>query len=117
MVDARRQQAHDGPRQHRLARAGLADDAERLALVERERDALDGPERAAAGGEGDVEVLDLEQAGARSQLDLVTSKYARSLSATTLRLMRSEEHGGGREDDQPRVGLPLGAGQQASIPR
>ena len=35
------QQAHDRQRRHRLARAGFADERQRLALVERERDAVD----------------------------------------------------------------------------
>ena len=40
------EQAHDRAGQHRLARARLADDAERLAAVERERHAVDGAHRA-----------------------------------------------------------------------
>src|SRR5439155_3323210 len=36
------EQAHDAAGERRLAAARLADDAERLALVERERDAVDG---------------------------------------------------------------------------
>ena len=39
------EQAHDGPGQHRLAGAGLADDAEGLPLLQGERDPLHGPER------------------------------------------------------------------------
>ena len=35
------EQAHDGPGQHRLARAGLADEPEGLALLQGERDPLD----------------------------------------------------------------------------
>ena len=69
-----REQAHDRPGQHGLARARLAHDAERLALVEGERHALDGLQRAAAGGEGDVEVLDLEQPASAHSLISVTSK-------------------------------------------
>src|SRR6202012_5464251 len=76
------EQAHDGPGEYGLPRAGLADDAERLALVQAEGDALDGLEGPGAGGEGDVEVLHVEQTPAAHSLISDTSKYARSLSAT-----------------------------------
>ena len=56
-----RQQAHDRAREHRLARPGLADDPERLAPLERDRDAVDGAGHAARGGEVGVEVGDVEQ--------------------------------------------------------
>ena len=99
------QQAHDRPRQDRLARAGLADHAEGLAPVEAERDAVDGADRAALGAEVRLEVDDPEQPGravlrraARSRRDdllahrppSLTSRYSRTrsparLSAITVR--------------------------------
>ena len=68
------EQAHDGPRQHRLAGTGLADDPEGLPLLQGERDPLHGPEVATAGGEGDVEVLDLEERCVGHSLISDTSK-------------------------------------------
>ena len=59
-VDVARQ-PHDRHRGHALARAGLADDAEHLAALELERDAVDGVNDAVLGRELDAEVLDLEQ--------------------------------------------------------
>ena len=53
--------AHDGIGCHRLAGAGLADDAERLALGHRDVDMLHGLDDAAARGEFDGEVADVEQ--------------------------------------------------------
>ena len=59
----RRQQAQDGERQRALARTGLADDAQRLAGVDAQRDLVDrahdprAPRRDIVGGE----VLELEQ--------------------------------------------------------
>ena len=55
------QQAHDRARQDRLARARLAHDAERLAPVEREADAVDGANRPERGEEVGLEVAHLEQ--------------------------------------------------------
>ncbi len=52
------QQAHDRPRQDRLARAGLAHDAERLAAVEAERHTVDGTHGAALGAEVRLEIDD-----------------------------------------------------------
>ena len=54
-------QPHDAHRGHRLAAAGLADDAERLAGVQLERDAVDRFDGALFGREHRVQVLDLEQ--------------------------------------------------------
>ena len=48
-------------RGHRLAGAGLADDAEDLSGLEREGDAVDGVHRPLVGGEVDLQVVDLEQ--------------------------------------------------------
>src|SRR5439155_15148746 len=79
-----RLEPQQGQRRHRLAAAGLPDDAERLALADREAHAVDGlhhtPPREAVG----VEVLDLED-------------DATDLSGQLLRL------------DQMEVGRPAGA--------
>src|SRR5215217_1772830 len=61
----RRQEAQDRQRRHRLAAARLADDAERLAGFEVERDAVDGAHDAVAGEEMGREVADLEEAHMR----------------------------------------------------
>ena len=53
--------AHDGVGRHRLAGAGLADDADGLALGDRDVDVLDRADNAAAGLELDGEVADVEQ--------------------------------------------------------
>ena len=58
---SRGQQAHDRAAQHGLARTRFADDPERLAALERERDTVDGPDEAALGTEVGLEVGDLEQ--------------------------------------------------------
>jgi len=50
---------------HRLARAGFADDRQRLALGQREVDMLDGAHGAAAGVEFDGEVADVEEGDRR----------------------------------------------------
>jgi hypothetical protein len=63
------EQLHDAARHRRLAAAGLADDAERLALAQREGDAVDGLHRGdflleddpAGDGEVLLEVLDDEE--------------------------------------------------------
>src|SRR5205814_4858791 len=57
-----RYQAHDRERGDRLAAARLADDAERLPALERERDAVDCVHLALARPEEGAEVVDLEQA-------------------------------------------------------
>ena len=56
-----RQQAQNGGGRDRLAGAGLADQRQRLALVESEADALDGGYRAIRQLEVDLEVIDLHQ--------------------------------------------------------
>ena len=53
--------AHHRIGRHRLAGAGLADDGERLALGDGDVDVLHRFHDAAAGGEFDGEVLDVEQ--------------------------------------------------------
>src|SRR5436190_15564057 len=65
-----------GPRQdaeqrecgHALAAARLADDAERLARADLERDAVDGVDGAAVGAELDAQPLDLEEEVRRHQI-------------------------------------------------
>src|SRR5581483_10327493 len=60
-----RQQPHDRARQHGLARARLAHDAERLALRHLERHPVDGAHVAPLGAEVGDEVVDLEQRSGR----------------------------------------------------
>ena len=56
-----RDQAHDRERRHRLAAAGLADDPERLPLLDLEADSVDRADRALAREEVRAQVVDLEQ--------------------------------------------------------
>jgi hypothetical protein len=56
-----RQQAHQRIGRHRLAAAGLADEAQRLAALDRKRHIADRMEGAARGGEIDAEALHFEQ--------------------------------------------------------
>ena len=74
-----RQQAHDGAAADRLARARLADDRERAARVDLVVDAVDGADLAAAGREGDPQVLDLKERVGRCRLltGLPTARAAR----------------------------------------
>ena len=58
----RHEQPHDRERRHRLAAARLADDAERLAAIDREADAVDRVHVARPRREIRAEVVDLEQA-------------------------------------------------------
>src|SRR6185437_16336699 len=55
------QQAHDRAAADGLARAGLADDGERTARLDRVADAVDGADLPAANCEGDPQVLDFEE--------------------------------------------------------
>ena len=57
-----RQQAHDGLRGDALARAGFADEAERLARLDGEADVVDRNQFAVFGVEGDPKAVDVEQA-------------------------------------------------------
>ena len=57
-----RDETHERERRDGLARARLADDAERLAAVEGEADAVDGLDHAGVREEVRREILDLEQA-------------------------------------------------------
>src|SRR5204862_884533 len=58
---ALRVEAHDREAGHALARAGLADDPERLPLLDREADAVDGLDDAVVSPEVGLEVPDLEE--------------------------------------------------------
>ena len=57
---AGRQQAHDGQRGDRLARARLADDGHHLAGIDRIAQALDGPHGAVRGHELHVQIVDFD---------------------------------------------------------
>ena len=65
-------EAHEGERRHALAATRLADDGQRLAALERERNAVDGLDQAGAGVEVGLQVLDLEHA-------LVRRRFAREV--------------------------------------
>src|SRR5207245_4957037 len=56
-----RVEPHDRETGDALAGAGLADDAERLALLDLEADSVDGLDDAVVGTEMSLEVIDLEQ--------------------------------------------------------
>ncbi len=72
-----------------LARARLADDAEHLAFVERQADAVDGAQHAAVRRELDVQVFDLEQRPCRSSaLELRVERVAQAVAQQVER-----EHG------------------------
>ena len=85
-------QAHDRLRRDALAGAGLADDAEGLAALDGEGDAVDGADEAVLGGELDLEVADLEvgAGGARRGCRVVIPSLTRgSMTAyrrSTIRL-------------------------------
>ena len=89
------QQPEDRHRGHRLARAGLADDAEHLALVQVEGNPVDGVHLAPPPGDDGVQVADLQQ-HRRPALHLVCWRRASSesrraspmkLNATTVSTM------------------------------
>src|SRR6185436_5219603 len=88
-------QTHDGQARDALAGPGLADDAERLAAGDRERDAVHGLDHTVLRGEPDAELLDLEVGrGARevrhAQLSLTLGSItAYSTSTTRLAITRS----------------------------
>ena len=56
-----RQQAHNRQRSHRLAAAAFADQAQNLAFVEVQREAVDSPDRPLFCLKLRVQLLDLEQ--------------------------------------------------------
>ena len=62
---ALRVQAHDAQRRDRLARAGLADDAERAAALDIERQPVDGLDDAVVGREMDTQVAHRQELGRR----------------------------------------------------
>ena len=85
-ASAPREQAHDRKRGHRLARSGLADDAQRLTGVDGERDAVHCPDRAVLHGEVGVDVIDLQQVGEAHQERSLGSRASRSESPSRLKL-------------------------------
>src|SRR5712692_4296116 len=80
-----RQEPQDRARQHRLARAGFADNAERAARCERQAHARHGAERTALGRQHDREVVDLEQRHAGHDPARRGSVMERSRSPTRLK--------------------------------
>src|SRR5688500_15489249 len=84
------QQTHDRHEDLALARAGFADDAKRLAGLDREADVVDGADGALRGGEGGVEVADVEDGGhaARVPQRSLGSRASRSPSPMKLRQSR-----------------------------
>src|SRR5262249_43496336 len=58
-----REQPHDGPGRHRLPRAGLADEPERLARRDRQRHVVDHAPQLPPQREIHAQVLDVEQRG------------------------------------------------------
>ena len=86
------QEAHHGQHGDGLARSGLAHHRHDLARVDRQVDAVDGREGAAAGGEADAEVADVEQ-GHQERLILGSSASrnpspARLMATTVTRMAR-----------------------------
>ena len=75
-------QFQDRHRRDGLAAAGFADDAERLALVDADVDAVDGPQDAVVGIEVGLQTLDLEQG--RHQITFRASSASRSPSPMKL---------------------------------
>ena len=84
-----RQNADDGPRQHALAGTGLADDAERLTPLNRERYAVDRPHDAVRRMEVRHEIGDLKQGGTRFCHSALPRKSVRARSRSPIRLMDS----------------------------
>ena len=84
-VPAAGEQAHDRHRGHRLAAAGLADDADRLARLDLEAQAVDGVDGAAAQPDLRLEVVDLEQVRHRRQRSCSRTSNA-SCSASPMKL-------------------------------
>ena len=107
--DARglREQAHDRERRHRLAAAGLADDAERLALLDGEADAVDGVHVAAARLEVRAEVVDFEDRHLRSALGARVERVAQAVGDEE-RAQDEPRDRDARDDDDVRVREVLG---------
>ncbi len=89
-----RQQAHQRDGQARLAAAGFADDAQRLALGEIEGDAVDGAQRATLGGVLDGQVADFEQGHqSRRSLGLTIGSMASASSMKVMAVMTMSRPG------------------------
>ena len=82
---APRQQAHDRHRGHRLAAAGLADDAHGLSRLDVEAEAVDGVDGAAAQADPGLEIVDLEQSRHRRHRSCRRTSNA-SWSASPMKL-------------------------------
>ena len=75
-------QPHQRHRGHALAGARLADDAEHLAALELQRDAVDGADDPVLGCELDTEVVDLEQGFSHQVSRILGSRYAYATSTS-----------------------------------
>src|SRR5450755_1486187 len=84
-----RQNADDGPRQHALAGTGLADDAESLTSLNRERYAVDRPHHAVRRMELRHEMGDLEEGSTRFCHSAPPRKSVRARRRSPIRLMDS----------------------------
>ena len=73
ILRVRRQQPHDRERRDALAGAALADDAQRAALLEAEREIIDGFDDAFFGVEVGAEVVDFEDGGRHRSVHLTTT--------------------------------------------
>ena len=82
---APRQQAHDRHRGHRLAAAGLADDAHGLSGLDVEAEAVDGVDGAAAQANPGFEIVDLQQSRHRRHRSCKRTSNA-SWSASPMKL-------------------------------
>src|SRR6185437_15773610 len=82
---AGRQQPQQGARQHGLAGAALADDAEALARRQRQADARHRPQESARGRQLDREALDLDERRRAHDGPCRGSVSARSVSPTRLK--------------------------------
>src|SRR4029077_8693728 len=92
----------------------LADDGERLGLLEREADAADGIERSLRGGERDSQVIDRQEAGAGQVLPASTEAAAATSSRTIVPDFITSD--GRRMTPMSRVGSPSTRIRSASFP-
>src|SRR2546428_185235 len=84
--NARSREADDAQARHALARAGLADEAERLGLAEREGDAVHRLDRPPAGDDVRAEVANVEDGGHAAQSwRSLGSRVSRSQSPSRLK--------------------------------
>ena len=95
------QQLQDGARQHGLAAARLADDAERAARRQREIDAVDGAQGAARRRQVDGYALDRQQRRCGHSAPGRGSVSARSVSPTTLNGSTVRNMTAGRQEGEP----------------